>query len=156
MKKVPLHTQIIIGLVLGLIFGIASIQFGWSPEFTAKYIKPFGTIFVNSLKMIAVPLVLASLIVGIANLGDISKLSRMGGKTIGVYLATTTIAITIGLLCVNIMQPGKQLPESTRENLMALYSGDVESRENVAAGVKEAGPLQPLVQRNSAKCVSVV
>ena len=145
MKKIPLHTQIIIGLVLGLIFGIASIQFGWPPEFTAKYIKPFGTIFVNSLKMIAVPLVLASLIVGIANLGDISKLSRMGGKTIGVYLATTTIAITIGLLCVNIMQPGKQLPESTRENLMSLYSGDVESRESVAADVKEAGPLQPLV-----------
>ncbi len=145
MKKLPLHTQIIIGLVLGLIFGIVSIQFGWSPEFTTKYIKPFGTIFVNSLKMIAVPLVLASLIVGIANLGDISKLSRMGGKTIGVYLATTTIAITIGLLCVNIMQPGKQLPQETRDNLMSLYSGDVENRENVAAGVKEAGPLQPLV-----------
>ena len=145
MKKLPLHTQIIIGLVLGLIYGILSIQLGWSPEFTAKYIKPFGTIFVNSLKMIAVPLVLASLIVGIANLGDVSKLSRMGGKTIGVYLATTTIAIAIGLVCVNIIQPGKKLPESTRENLMALYSADVASRENVAAEVKEAGPLQPLV-----------
>ena len=78
--------------------------------------------------MIAVPLVLASLIVGIANLGDVSKLSRMGGKTIGIYLATTTIAITVGLLCVNIIQPGKKLPTATRENLMALYSGDVESR----------------------------
>ena len=93
MKKLPLHTQIIIGLVLGLLYGLASIQFGWDPTFTAKYIKPFGTIFVNSLKMIAVPLVLASLIVGIANLGDVSKLSRMGGKTIITYLATTTIAI---------------------------------------------------------------
>ena len=145
MKKIPLHTQIIIGLVLGLVYGIASIQFGWSPEFTAHYIKPFGTIFINSLKMIAVPLVLASLIVGIANLGDVSKLSRMGGKTIGIYLATTTIAITVGLLCVNIIQPGKKLPASTRENLMALYSGDVESRQDVAESVKEAGPLQPLV-----------
>ncbi len=145
MKRIPLHTQIIIGLVLGLVFGLASIQFGWSPEFTVKYIKPFGTIFVNSLKMIAVPLVLASLIVGIANLGDISKLSRMGGKTIAIYLATTTIAITIGLILVNIIQPGKKLPQSTRDNLMALYSGDVESRESVAQGVKEAGPLQPLV-----------
>lgn len=144
-KRIPLHTQIIIGLVLGLVFGLASIQFGWSPEFTIKYIKPFGTIFLNSLKMIAVPLVLASLIVGIAKLGDISKLSRMGGKTIGIYLATTTIAITIGLVCVNILQPGKKLPESTRENLIALYSGDVESRENVAQRVKDAGPLQPLV-----------
>lgn len=144
-KKIPLHTQIIIGLVLGLVFGLASIQFGWSPEFTSKYIKPFGTIFVNALKMIAVPLVLASLITGIASLGDIAKLSRMGGKTIAVYLFTTTIAITIGLICVNILQPGKKLPQSTRENLMALYSGDVESRENVAQSVKDAGPLQPLV-----------
>lgn len=144
-KKIPLHTQIIIGLVLGLVFGLASIQFGWSPEFTSKYIKPFGTIFVNALKMIAVPLVLASLITGIASLGNIAKLSRMGGKTIAVYLFTTTIAITIGLVCVNILQPGKKLPQSTRENLMALYSGDVESRENVAQSVKDAGPLQPLV-----------
>lgn len=144
-KKIPLHTQIIIGLVLGLLFGLASIQFGWSPEFTAKYIKPFGTIFINALKMIAVPLVLASLITGISNLGDISKLSRMGGKTIAVYLTTTVIAITIGLLCVNILQPGKKLPQSTRENLMALYSGDVESEVNVAQNVKDAGPLQPLV-----------
>lgn len=145
MKKPPLHTQIIIGLVLGLVFGIASIQFGWSPEFTVKYIKPFGTIFVNSLKMIAVPLVLASLIVGIANLGDISKLSRMGGKTIGVYLATTTIAITIGLLCVNIIQPGKKLPQETRENLMALYSDNAEDSQQRAAQEQAKGPLQPLV-----------
>ncbi len=145
MKKIPLHTQILIGLVLGLAFGILSIQFGWDPTFTVKYIKPFGTIFVNALKMIAVPLVLASLIVGISNLGDISKLSRMGGKTIAIYLVTTVIAITIGLVLVNVIKPGKKLPESTRENLIALYSGDVESRENVAEGVKDAGPLQPLV-----------
>ncbi|MEO0332059.1 MAG: dicarboxylate/amino acid:cation symporter, partial [Bacteroidota bacterium] len=95
--------------------------------------------------MIAVPLVLASLIVGIANLGDVSKLSRMGGKTILTYLATTTIAITIGLILVNIIQPGKKLPESTRENLMSLYSGDVENRQGVAQDVRDAGPLQPLV-----------
>lgn len=145
MKKLPLHTQIIIGLVLGLLFGLASIQFGWDPTITAKYIKPFGTIFVNSLKMIAVPLVLASLIVGVANLGDVSKLSRMGGKTIITYLATTTIAITIGLILVNIVQPGKKLPESTRENLMTLYSGDVENRQGVAQDVRDAGPLQSLV-----------
>ncbi|MGB3589753.1 MAG: dicarboxylate/amino acid:cation symporter, partial [Tunicatimonas sp.] len=72
-------------------------------------------------------------------------LSRMGGKTILIYLATTTIAITIGLILVNIVQPGKKLPESTRENLMSLYSGDVESQQGVAQGVREAGPLQPLV-----------
>jgi len=145
MKKIPLHTQILIGLVLGILFGIASIQFGFPPEITIKYIKPFGTIFVNSLKMIAVPLVLASLIVGVSNLGDVTKLSRMGGKTIGVYLVTTTIAITLGLLCVNIIKPGTKLPDSTREELMAVYSQDVGSREGAAEQLKESGPLQPLV-----------
>ena len=93
-KKIPLHTQIIAGLVLGLIFGLVIVQFGISPDFTVKFIKPIGTIFINALKMIAVPLVLASLIVGVANLGDISKLSRIGGKTIFAYLITTVIAIT--------------------------------------------------------------
>ena len=82
MRKIPLHIKIIIGLVLGLLYGIVSIWFGWSVEFTIHYIKPFGTIFVNSLKMIAVPLVLSYLIVGVANLGDISRLSKMGGKTV--------------------------------------------------------------------------
>ncbi len=145
MKKLPLHTQILIGLVLGLVFGIASIQFGWSPDFTTNFIKPFGTIFVNSLKMIAVPLVLASLIVGVANLGDISKLSRMGGKTITIYLITTTLAITIGLLLVNVIKPGKKLPESTREELISLYSNDATTRAGAAAQLKEQSPLQPLV-----------
>ena len=132
-------------MVLGVLFGIASIQFGIPPEFTIKYIKPFGTIFVNSLKMIAVPLVLASLIVGVSNLGDVTKLSRMGGKTIALYLVTTVIAITIGLLCVNIIQPGKKLPESTREELMSVYSQDVDTRQGAAEQLKESGPLQPLV-----------
>jgi Na+/H+-dicarboxylate symporter len=95
--------------------------------------------------MIAVPLVLASLIVGVSNLGDVTKLSRMGGKTIVLYLVTTVIAITIGLVCVNLIKPGKKLPESTREELMAVYSQDVDTREGAAEQLKESGPLQPLV-----------
>lgn len=145
MRKIPLHIQIVIGLVLGLLFGIASIQFGWDSSFTINYIKPFGTIFVNALKMIAVPLVLASLIVGVSNLGDISKLSRIGGKTIGIYLVTTVIAVSLGLVAVNVLQPGKQLPVETRENLMSLYGGEVEDKSSVAGELKKQSPLQPLV-----------
>lgn len=145
MRKIPLHIQIIIGLVLGLLYGIASIQFGWGSSFTINYIKPFGTIFVNALKMIAVPLVFASLIVGVANLGDMSKLSRIGGKTIGIYLATTIIAVTLGLLIVNLFEPGKKLPIETRENLMSLYGGEAESKSAVAGELKKQSPLQPLV-----------
>ncbi len=144
-KKIPLHTQIIIGLVLGLAFGLVVIFTAIPNSFTIDYIKPIGTIFINSLKMIAVPLVLASLIVGVSNLGDISKLSRIGGKTIGIYLCTTVLAVTMGLLMVNVFQPGKSLPQETRENLMSMYEGDAGSRVGAAQAVQEQGPLQPLV-----------
>ncbi len=145
MKKIPIHIQIIIGLVLGLIFGLMSIQLGWDQRITIFYIKPFGTIFINALKMIAVPLVLASLIVGVANLGDISKLSRIGGKTILFYLCTTVIAITIGLLAVNLTNPGYKLSIETRDDLMMQFGEDASAREQIAREVKEKGPLQPLV-----------
>ncbi|TVP52304.1 MAG: dicarboxylate/amino acid:cation symporter [Mongoliibacter sp.] len=144
-KKIPLHTQIIAGLILGLVFGLVIIQFGFSPEFTVFYIKPIGTIFINALKMIAVPLVLASLIVGVANLGDISKLSRIGGKTILAYLVTTIIAITLGLLLVNFFKPGQQLPQDTRDKLMAQFDSQAGSKADTAAAIKDQGPLQPLV-----------
>jgi Na+/H+-dicarboxylate symporter len=145
LKKIPLHTQIIVGLVLGLVFGLIVIKTSIPNSFTLDYIKPIGTIFINSLKMIAVPLVLASLIVGVSNLGDISKLSRIGGKTIGTYLLTTVVAVSIGLLLVNIFAPGKSLPAETRENLMSLYEGDAGSRVGQAEELQKQSPLQPLV-----------
>lgn len=144
-KKIPLHTKIIIGLVLGLVFGLVVIKTSIPNTFTLDYIKPIGTIFINSLKMIAVPLVFASLIVGVSNLGDISKLSRIGGKTIGTYLVTTVIAISFGLILVNVFAPGKSLPSETRENLMSLYEGDAGSRVGQAAQLQQQSPLQPLV-----------
>ena len=139
-----LHWQIIIGLTLGLIWGLLSTQVGFN-EFTLDYIKPFGTIFVNLLKLIAVPLVLASLIVGVANLNDINKLSRMGGRTIAIYLVTTVLAITIGLLVVNVMQPWKALPEDTKPTLMASYDDNLSSRADRAEALTNQSPLQPLV-----------
>jgi Na+/H+-dicarboxylate symporter len=144
-KKIPLHTQIITGLVLGLIFGLVVIKTSIPNSFTLDYIKPIGTIFINSLKMIAVPLVLASLIVGVSNLGDISKLSRIGGKTIATYLITTVLAVSIGLILVNIFQPGKSLPLETRENLMKMYEGDAGSKVGQAEQLQQQSPLQPIV-----------
>ena len=112
---------------------------------TLDYIKPIGTIFINGLKMIAMPLVLASLIIGVSNLGDISKLSRIGGRTLFLFLITTVISISIGLGLVNLFQPGAALPDSTRENLMALYEGDAGKRAESAAQLQDQSPLQPLV-----------
>lgn len=112
---------------------------------TLDYIKPIGTIFINGLKMIAMPLVLASLIIGVSNLGDISKLSRIGGRTLFLFLITTVISISIGLGLVNLFQPGAALPDSTRENLMALYEGDAGKRAESAAQLQDQSPLQPIV-----------
>lgn len=139
-----LHWQIIIGLVLGLIYGILAAAAGWQ-EFTSDWIGPFGTIFLNLLKLIAVPLIIASLIVGVASLADLKKLSRIGGKTIVIYLCTTVIALIIGLTVVNVMQPGRTVPAEMRERLQASYEGDVEDRTLLAEEARERGPLQPLV-----------
>ena len=100
MKKIALHWQIIIGLILGLLYGIISIQNGYG-TFTKNWITPFGTIFINLLKLIAMPLVLGSLVTGVASLSNVKKLSRIGGKTILIYLITTAFSVTIGLISVN-------------------------------------------------------
>lgn len=112
MKKLALHWKIIIGMVLGIIWALVSSSMGWS-EFTINWIDPFGTIFINLLKLIAVPLVLFSIISGVANIGDPSSLGRMGGKTLGIYLLTTILAISLGLVLVNVVKPGKLMDEQS-------------------------------------------
>jgi Na+/H+-dicarboxylate symporter len=139
-----LHWQILIGLALGLGWGILAASHGWG-RFTADWIAPFGTVFINGLKLIAVPLVLASLIGGVASLSDLKRLSRIGGKTIAIYLGTTALAVTLGLVIVNVLRPGHQVPQSLREELQAKFAGDVSTRENAAASAKQRGPLQPMV-----------
>ena len=113
MKKLALHWQVIIGLILGTIYAYFAIRLGWT-QFTLDYIKPFGDIFINLLKMIAVPLVLFSVISGIISLQDITKLGRMGIKTLSMYLITTMFAVSLGLLLVNLIQPGNKVAESMR------------------------------------------
>lgn len=112
-KKIPLHWKIIIGLVLGVIWALLSSNFGWS-GFTKNWIAPFGTIFINMLKLIAVPLVLFSIIQGITGLSDMKSLGRMGAKTLGFYLVTTVFAVGLGLLVVNVVKPGTHISEKQR------------------------------------------
>ena len=113
MKKLALHWKIIIGMVLGIIWALTSSYMGWS-AFTMNWIDPFGTIFINLLKLIAVPLVLFSIIGGVANIGDPSSLGRMGGKTLFLYLLTTVLATSLGLALVNTIKPGKLIDEQSR------------------------------------------
>lgn len=118
-------------MVLGTIWGLFASMVGLA-DFTSGYIRPIGTIFIDLLKLIAVPLVIASLVVGVASLNDMTRLSRMGGKTVMIYMITTVFAITIGLSVVNIMQPGATLPDETRAALMESYSENVEGRDDDA------------------------
>lgn len=120
MKKLALHWQILIGMALGTIWAFASSEMGWS-KFTIDWIAPFGDIFINLLKLIAVPLVLFSILSGLASLPDIRGLGRMGAKTIFAYLATTLLAITIGLTLVNAIQPGKYVDIAQRTKNRIRY-----------------------------------
>jgi Na+/H+-dicarboxylate symporter len=145
MKKLALHWKILIGMTLGVLFGVLLSFVEGGDTFIGNYIKPFGTIFINLLKLIAVPLILASLIKGVSDLKDISKLSQMGGRTILTYLITTLTAVTIGLILVNVIQPGKSISVDTRKELVEAYSSDTKAKQEAAAKQQEAGPLQALI-----------
>ena len=142
--KLELHWKIIIGLVLGLAFGVVAATQGWV-NFVSNWISPFGKIFINLLKLIAVPLVLSSLITGVASLSDLKKLSRIGGRTISIYITTTAVAVTIGLLAVNILQPGTTVPDEMKTKLQETYQSSVSGRVEAAEEVKERSVLQPVV-----------
>ena len=144
MKKLELHWQILIGMILGLLFGFAMTYIEWGRGFVQDWINPFGTIFVKLLKLIAIPLILASLVKGISDLKDISKFRNIGLRTIAIYICTTIIAITIGLVLVNILQPGEGISEETITKLTETYASDsgVTSKLEEASRRKEVGPLQ--------------
>ncbi|MBP9926009.1 MAG: dicarboxylate/amino acid:cation symporter [Cyclobacteriaceae bacterium] len=143
-KKIPLYAKILIGMALGLIWGLSNSALGLT-GFTHDWIKPFGTIFINCLKLIAVPLIIVSLVDGVSNLSDVSKLSRIGGKTIGLYMFTTVLAVSIGLALVNIIEPGKLLSAERRDSLHKNFASDLKQSITAAHSTHDAGPLQPLV-----------
>lgn len=132
-------------MLLGVICGAVFTKFENGYAFILDWVKPFGTIFINALKLIAMPLIISSLIKGVSDLKDISRLSLMGGRTIGIYLITTIIAVSIGLIIVNTIRPGNSISESTRMDLIAAYETDAGEKQAVAKKQKESGPLQALV-----------
>lgn len=145
MKKLALHWRIILGIVLGILVGIVFIQFSWGKSFVTDWIKPFGTIFINSLKLIAIPLIIASLIKGVSDLKDISQLSKMGFKTFAIYIGTTVIAVGLGLVLVNVIQPGNYISDQTRTEMMGTFGSTIGEQVDEMANIAPTGPLQPLV-----------
>lgn len=145
MKNLALHWKIIIGMVLGVVVGVLFSNFDWGKQFIQDWVKPFGTIFIKTLKMIAIPLILAALIKGVSDLKDISKLSKMGGRTIVIYVLTTVFAVSIGLGFVNLIKPGNSISESTRIQMIESYSKNTVKYKESAKKQKSNGPLQALV-----------
>jgi Na+/H+-dicarboxylate symporter len=144
MRKIELHWQILIGMVTGIVFGFVMTYPDWGSQFVQDWINPFGTIFVKLLKLIAIPLILASLIKGISDLKDISQFRNIGVRTIVTYITTTIVAITLGLLLVNVMQPGEGISQDTIAKLTETYAADSEvtSKLEEASRQKQGGPLQ--------------
>ncbi|NLR92527.1 MULTISPECIES: dicarboxylate/amino acid:cation symporter [Flammeovirga] len=144
MKKLALHWKIIIGMVLGLFLGL-SLSYAGLAQFSSDWIKPFGTIFIRLLKLIAVPLVLISLVNGVSSMTDLSKLSKMGGRAVGIYLTTTIIAVSIGLVLVNLFQPGAGFSNELRETFLTKFADTASSKTQMALAVQQRSPLQPLL-----------
>lgn len=142
--KLALHWKILIGMATGLIAGIVAHAYG-QDQFVINWIKPFGTIFINSLQLIAIPLIVGSLIKGVSDLKDIAKLSSMGGRTMAIYLATTVVAISVGLLVVNLVKPGNSIGEATRTALTDNYKVNAAEKIAMAESTGNKGPLQPLI-----------
>lgn len=142
-KRIPIWLKIIVGMILGLIWGLIATRIGAS-EFTLDWIKPWGTIFLKLLKLIAVPLIFVSLVKGVSSLTDITKLSRIGTKTIAYYIISTLIATTFGLVLVNLVKPGDAFPEEKRAMYQAEWSQTVEEGTLLAEGA-DRSPLRFIV-----------
>ena len=143
-KRWPMHLRILIGIGLGLAFGLSASAGGWS-SWILDWVKPVGTVFVNLLKLVAIPLVLVSLVDGVTGLKDLRKLSSMGGRTLFIFLMTTVCAVSIGLVTVNLLRPGDYLSETKRDELRARFASASSGGLDKAEAFKEEGPLAALI-----------
>lgn len=145
MPKLALHTRIIIGMILGFALGFVAVKIH-QEKVILDWVKPFGTIFLNALKLVAVPVILTSIITGLAGFTDIKKVSRMGLKTLLLYMSTTVLAVSIGLVLVNITKPGDRISDEMKEKNKLEYAEKTAAQIDRGEKLNEnSGPLQFLV-----------
>ncbi|HKY60337.1 MAG TPA: dicarboxylate/amino acid:cation symporter [Gemmatimonadota bacterium] len=156
MPRLALHTQILLGLVLGAVAGIVI-----GPAIAV--IRPVGDLFIRLITMIVVPLVFASILVGVASLGDLAKLGRIGAKTVAYYLVTTAIAITIGLTLANLVRPGSRLASDIKERLLTDFAGAAQAsieqataKPSVIETLLEIVPSNPAASLAEANMLQVI
>lgn len=143
-KKLPLYVKILAGMGLGILLGFVMLWTG-QERFTGNWITPWGTIFMRLLKLVAIPLIFLSLVKGISNLADIRSLSRIGFKTLAIYIGTTLLAISIGLGMSYLVKPGSFFPQEKTAELRDAYKVDVSRSAVTAAENEGGGPLQYIV-----------
>jgi len=139
-KKFPLWLKIILGMVLGLVWGLIAVNLGLE-KFTSDWIKPWGNVFIKMLKLIAVPLIFISLVKGVTSITDFSKLTRIGIKTLSFFVITTLISVIVGLFLVNLIRPGDTFPEQKRKELQMMHEKNIKEKEQIASDVKNQSPL---------------
>ncbi|MCD7977360.1 MAG: dicarboxylate/amino acid:cation symporter [Tannerellaceae bacterium] len=140
LQSLPLYLQILFGMIGGILIGIAGLSLN-GEKFILDWIRPWGQLFIRLLQLIAIPLVFTSLIKGVTGLGDISKFSRMGGRTILLYMLTTIFAVIIGVGMGWIVQPGKLVNSSQITEMQESYNAVVEEKKLEAEMTQEQGPL---------------
>ncbi len=147
MKKLALHTKILLGMVLGFVAGFVLLKIPGGDRFNYNWIAPWGKIFINLLKLIAIPLILASLVKGVSDLQDIAKFKTIGFRTVGMYITTTVTAIVIGLLLVNLIKPGEGISRETVEKLKVSYAhnDNIQTKISRARQQQQKPALQFLV-----------
>lgn len=139
-RKTPLYIRILLGMILGIVAGVIALYLNGA-NFVTDWVKPWGTIFIRLLQLIAVPLVFISLLKGVTGLKDISRFSRLGGRTIGIYILTTIVAIAVGLVLVLTIRPGNLFDSSSAEAMQRDYSQVVEEKKIQAEQAQNLGPL---------------
>lgn len=158
-KGMALATKIFIGLVAGAAAGVASNLLWRGSErlewIVSRMAEPAGQIWLRSLIMIVIPLVFASLALGVAGLGDLRKLGRVGAKTLLYFFLVTALSVVIGLTLVNVIRPGDGLPPETRQQLLETYASDAAARQDMAAAVEfNISLLVNIVPRNPVRAMA--
>ena len=144
LSSIPLYLKILLAMLIGTGIGYLFIWFG-QEQFVNYWIKPWGTIFIRLLKLIAIPLVFISLIKGITQMKDFAKLSRMGIRTLVTYIITTTIAVSVGIGMVSIIRPGDLFPQEKAQEYQEKFAEKVATGIENAEKIKETGPLSFIV-----------
>jgi len=135
--KIPVYLRIMIGMCVGIVAGLVALSIN-GQQFVTDWIKPWGQLFIRLLQLVAVPLVFVSLVKGVIGMSDIGKFSKMGLKTVGVYMTTTVIAILIGVTLVSVVKPGRFFDAGQAGILEETYSLTVNT---VMEEQRKQGPL---------------